>query len=325
VIELSMPQDHVIPHSYLRSWCDPQNEPGRFNPYIWVISKDRTRKDPKPPRRWFTEADRYTIRLSGGQQNRSADRTLKATEDAFGRLRPKILNIEALTRKDWVDLIDFASAMLARPKARGDHFGKFFSGLHQVVENLEKSRGAEPHTSLETKRYADNAPAATIASTMLVVPHLLSRMNMAIFTTEDPDGFITSDMPCVLFDPNSYRRPPFYRAPSLIDRGVEVTLPLTPNRLLFLSYTPIRGYVQAEQKTVDELNRRTRFACSEYFVSYRGTVKDYWFDPGKEPEDSWEKSPEGIAAEEQRQRYLKAKAEWEASVERHDDQDSLSR
>jgi hypothetical protein len=320
-----MPQDHVIPHSYLKSWCDPQNEPGRFNPYIWVISKDGKAKNPKPPRRWFTEVDRYTIRFPDGQQNRSADGTLKATEDAFGQLRPKILNLENLTEKEWVDLIVFASAMLARPKARGAHFGKFFSGLHEVVENLEKSRGAEPLTSLETKRYADNAPAATIDSTMLVVPHLLSRMNIAIFTTDDPDGFITSDMPCVLFDPNSYRRPPFYRAPSLVDPSIEVTLPLMPNRLLFLSYASIRGYVQAEPKTVDEFNRRARFACSEYFVSYRGTVKDYWFDPGKEPEDSWERSPEGIAAEKLRQRDLKAKAAWEASVKRRGDQDSLSR
>ena len=79
-----------------------------------------------------------------------------------------------------------------------------------------------------------------------------------------------------------------------------VTLPLTPQRMLFLSSTPIRGYVQAEPKTIDELNRRTRFACSKEFVSYRGTVTDYWFDPGKKPEDSWEKSLEGIAAEKQR-------------------------
>jgi len=317
-----MAQDHVIPHSYLKSWCDPQNEPGRFNPYIWVISKDGKRKERKPPKRWFTEADRYTIRLSDGQQNRLADRTLKTTEDAYGRLRPKILSLETLDGRERGDLIAFASAMLARPKARGDHFGKFFSGIHEVVENLEKSRGATPLTSLETKRYAENAPAATIASTMLVVPDLLSRMNMAIFVTDDADAFITSDMPCVLFDPYAHRRPPFYRAPSLIDPNVEVSLPLTPQRMLFLSSEPIRGYVQAEPKTVDELNRRTRFGCSEYFVSHRGTVKAYWFDPGREPADSWERSPEGIAAEKLRQRDLKARVEWEAAIKQRSDPES---
>lgn len=320
-----MPQDHTIFHAYLKSWCDPENLPGRFNPYIWVISKDgKTPPQPKPPRRWFTQADRYTIRFSNGQQNRSADRTLKATEDAYGRLRPKIVKLEDLTEKDWRDLLTLASAMLARPKARGDHFGKFFSGLHEIVENLEKSRGAAPLTSLETRKYAENAPAATIASTMLVVPHLLSRMNMAIFVTDDKDGFITSDMPCVLFDPHAHRRPPLYRSPSLVDPDVEVTLPLTPHRLLFLSYSPIRGYVQAEPRSVDELNRRTRFACSEYFVSYRGTVKDCWFDPGQERADSWERSPDGVAAEKQRQEWLKAKAEWEASRKPRDSHDSLS-
>jgi len=40
---------------------------------------------------------------------------------------------------------------------------------------------------------------------------------------------------------------------------------------------------------VDEFNRRTRFQCSEYFVSNSNATKPIWFDPGVEPEDSWRK------------------------------------
>ena len=37
------------------------------------------------------------------------------------------------------------------------------------------------------------------------------------------------------------------------------------------------------------MNRRTRFSAYEYFIVNSNTKKDIWFDPGIEPEDSWEK------------------------------------
>ena len=37
-------------------------------------------------------------------------------------------------------------------------------------------------------------------------------MHMAILNTDDEVGFLTSDQPCVWFDPEAYKRPAMYRS-----------------------------------------------------------------------------------------------------------------
>src|SRR5260370_12765669 len=315
---------HTIPNCYLKAWCDPAPLPEKHTPFIWLISKDGKDKRKRAPRKAFTEADRYTIRTRDGKKILIAEHTLMATEDAWVRIRPKIEARAALTLEERCDLCAFAAAMQARSKGQGDHFAEFFRTVHRQVENLEKQRGAKPGLSLETGMHAENAAPSTLAMTMLSLPQLLMRMKMVVFCTTIDEGFITSDYPCLLFDPEPYKLPPSYRSPALLLPRPDLPLPLTPQRLLLFHHGVQQGYLEASQAAVDEANRRTRFNCTEYFVSHLGKLKDFWFDPGKAPEDSWEKSPEGIAAEEQRQRHLKAKAEWEADIKRRGNQDSLS-
>ncbi len=129
-------------------------------------------------------------------------------------------------------------------------------------------------------------------------------MRMVTLVTNDEIGFITSDTPCVWFNPNLYKVPPFYRHPGLGQKDIEVTLPVTPQHLLVVSHHDYPEYINVNQKAVDEFNRRTRFHCTEEFISWKGETKPYWFDPGKEPEDTWEKSAEGKRAIEERDRVM---------------------
>jgi hypothetical protein len=117
---------------------------------------------------------------------------------------------------------------------------------------------------------------------------LLSRLDLAMFTS-DQDAFITSDAPCVWFDPEGYKRPPFYQAPALMYESIEITFPISPRQILLLNRCGATGYFPAFAKLVDEFNRRTRFRCSEFFVNNRNEARATWFDPGVEPEDSWRK------------------------------------
>jgi len=215
--------------------------------------------------------------------------------------------------------------MFARSKRQGDHFAEFFRRINEQVENLEKKRGAKPGLSLETRLHAENAPASTVAMFMLAWPFLFMRMNLTILCTNAEDGFITSDRPFAMTNPDAYKLPPALRVPAP-GRAltIEITLPLTPHRALLFSHIYQPGYEEATPMMVDELNARTRFGCDKYFVSQKGIVTDSWFIPAKMPENSWENSPEGIAAEQARQRWLKAKAEYEAAMNRPSNQDSLS-
>ncbi len=307
---------HTIPNCYLKAWCDPAPLPEKHTPFIWLISKDGRDKRRRAPHNAFTESHRYTIRRDNGEKVLTVEqRTLGATEDAFVLIRPRLEARETLTPRERFDLCAFATAMFARSKGQGDHFAEQFRAIHKQVENLEKRRGAKPGLSLETRLHAENAAASTIAMFMLSWPQLFMRMNITILITDADEGFITSDRPFIMTNPDAYKLPPIMRTPAPgRDAKIEVTLPLTPKSLLLISHIYPEGYIEVPQATVDELNTRVRFGCEERFVSQKGIVKDSWFIPAKEPEDSWEKSPEGIASEKLRQRDLKAKAEWEASV-----------
>jgi hypothetical protein len=277
-----------------------------------MISKDGSKKRKRSPQKAFTESDRYTVRTHEGKQLLVAERTLGATEDAFVRIRPKIEGREELDLSEKLHLCAFATAMFARSKSQGDHFGEFFRSLNNLVEQQERKRGAEPKLSLETKMHAENAPASTIAMFMLSWPQMFLAMNLTILCTDEEEGFLTSDQPFVMNDPEGHKLPPAHRYPVPGGLTTESTLPLTPRRLLLISRLYAPGYIDATKGQIDELNARVRFGCKETFVSWKGIIRDCWFAPGKKPEGSWEESLEGIESEKNRQAYLEAKAKWEA-------------
>jgi hypothetical protein len=58
---------------------------------------------------------------------------------------------------------------------------------------------------------------------------VLNRMNLTIFATDSDPGFITSDFPCIWFDPADGRRPLMLRSES-----IEVTMQISPRSLALL-------------------------------------------------------------------------------------------
>jgi hypothetical protein len=44
-----------------------------------------------------------------------------------------------------------------------------------------------------------------------------------------------------------------------------------------------------KQTTVDDANRLPCLDCTEEFISWKGETQPYWLDPGKEPDNAWEK------------------------------------
>jgi predicted CoA-binding protein len=118
---------------------------------------------------------------------------------------------------------------------------------------------------------------------------LLLKLDLSILSTTDVLGFITSDNPCVWFDSEAYKRPPFYRGPALMYETIEITLPVSPRQSICLNRKGIKDYLAIPGLIVDEINRRTRFLAERFFVARKNQKKEIWFDPGVEPEDSWEK------------------------------------
>jgi hypothetical protein len=280
---------HVIPKCYLRAWCDP-NTPSGQCPFIWRISKDGTSKTKRSPEKSFTATDKYTIRLPNGQRNLVIEDTLGKVESDFVGVLAKVRKRQKLSASDRARLCVFAAAMHGRTVSMGEHWKREMQRLHEVVVDLEQAKNLKPIRSLETAKRVELAHQEAIAISLKFEAPLLFQMQMSVLVTNDDCGFITSDRPCVWFNPSIYKLPPFYRHPGLDQREIEVTLPLTPHHMLFISHTQRPQYVDASKALLDESNRLTRAYCSEEFVSWKGEVLSYWFDLGVKPEDAWEKS-----------------------------------
>jgi Protein of unknown function (DUF4238) len=301
---------HVIPNCYLKSWCDPTTPAGQ-TPYIWRVSKDGTQKKNKSPEKSFTASNRYTITMPNGDRNLVIENTLGGIENQFVGVLGRVRRREHLTPRDRAHLCLFTAAMHTRSIAMGEHWKEFYQGVHNQVVALEKKRKAPPATSLETADLVKHAHPYLVQSGVEVLAPMLFKMPMSILVADDGVGFVTSDNPCVWNVPNAHRMPPGLRYPGLSQPGIEITLPLTPRHMLLISYRVYPLYVNVQQTTVDDANRLRCLDCTEEFVSWRGGTRPYWLDPGKEPDDAWEKTAEGAAALAEQEKYKKWEAEYQ--------------
>jgi len=304
-------KQHYVPQCYLKAWCDPATPSGQ-EPYIWMFCKDGKNKKKKAPKKIFNETDMYTVKMPDGTKDYRFENGLHELEDIFLRIRDeKLKNKVELTVTEHVLLMTFVSAMHNRTKVQRDHhkeqWGKALDLMDKMKEWMknatpEQKKSASglrpPDANNSTLSYEDveklaKEPMQHMLYPMIQVevPHLL-QLNLAVFNTTTSPGFITSDRPCVKFDPKAYLRPPLQRTPGYIYPTIEVTLPISPNQSMLLSRSPLQGYIDADINIVNEYNRRTRFCSDEYFVVNSNITKEIWFDPGVEPNDSWAKTHE---------------------------------
>ena len=141
----------------------------------------------------------------------------------------------------------------------------------------------------QVREVAENTIHHILPPFVETVGAALLNMQCLVFCTGNDPGFITSDAPVAWWDSKMHTRPPLYRSPSLYTPELEITMPLSPSQ--FLMFTHRRqtvAYLDADDRTVAEFNRRTRFYASKEFVVRRSYVEPFWFDLGKRPPDSWE-------------------------------------
>jgi hypothetical protein len=115
------------------------------------------------------------------------------------------------------------------------------------------------------------------ANVVQIAPLLFERPYLIL---EAPIGnnFITSDNPCVWFDPADYQNPRPFGASGLISATLEITLPLSPKQILFFGNKLIVSglYIPIENEMVNNLNKRTRLFSDEFFVSNNSEIKPSW-------------------------------------------------
>ena len=250
---------HYIAKGYIRAWCDPRKA-GLEEPYVWLFDRNGpTTEMPgkrKAPVNIFWESEMYTITPDNNPQGRdlSLEHGLSRIESDFCAVRREFIEpARPLGKRERTILLTFAACSQFRTPGFREHTRNQWQPVLELGRELdERMRAATP------KQRANAALISSIGSNrknsmsmdqvqrivdkplqMVLAPHvaatvpLLSKMtNLTILCTRKVPGFITSDEPVVWFDPESCKRPPMYQGPALMYDTIEITMPISPTRMI---------------------------------------------------------------------------------------------
>jgi hypothetical protein len=304
-------RQHIVPHCYLSAWLEP-NPPAGQQRALWRFSKDGSDKRRRSPKKTFVASDRYTVLLKTGERDLRVEHRLDQIENEFAQVRRRILRGEKIMTLDKAKLAIFAAAMLGRTRRRADHWKRSWESLRggavPDADDSAESCTSPRNPSDETLPPGTVRVSKQMLDDMLVNIHpqflvdmiktsapILFQMEMLLCSTADELGFLTSDEPCVMQNPTAYRYHPIMRSAGLLQRDVEVLLPLSPQRLLVFSHTPsypVNYSLTREQTT--RVNRLLVHYALEEIISWKGELRDGWFAPeGPPPEDAYQEKTAG--------------------------------
>jgi hypothetical protein len=301
-------RQHIVPNCYLSTWLEPVTPTGQERA-LWKFAKDGTGKHRKSPKKTFVESNRYTVLLKNGERDLRIEHTLDQIENGFSGVLRRLQRREKLTILDKAKLAIFTAAMLGRTRRRADHWKDTWKDLRRVMSAFEgngegsKASGTLPPneplppgavriSAEEIDEFLVNSHPEYLANTIEISGPMLFTMDLSFYSTDDELGFLTSDEPCIMHNSTAYRYDPMMRGPGLLQRDIQVLLPLSPRLLIVFSHTPTYPFITPlNRDRVDEINRMIVWSAKDEIVSWRGELREEWFTPGgPPPEDAWKES-----------------------------------
>lgn len=308
---------HWVAKSYLRAWCDP-NTPENHEPYVWIFDRDgptSTRPGKrKAPKNIFFEPDMYTITSSsgGGDRDLSLEHLLSMIESNFCEVRREFIQpkkqlganeraaicafasaaqwrtptARAHIQSQWGPILEFAQRLDARMRLMTPE-ERALTGAHARPPPSSKGRGMSID---EVARIVEQPLQETLPSYISALTPLLMKLEFSILCTATTPGFITSDEPAVWTDPEAHKRAPLFQSPALMYRSLEITMPISPTRMLLLSHQEMPEYVDVDRRNsneilVGEMNRKTCRLARETIVVSRNEFRRHWALNIEPPED----------------------------------------
>jgi hypothetical protein len=300
-VDVKHKNQHTVPQSYLKAWCDP-NCPEGHEPYIWICDKAGAGARKKAPAKVFTEKDFYTIRLADGERDLVLEHGLSQLESRFAALRANKLDKRLpLSPRDKLNLCAFVATMFARTKSRGEFWRGQWQRVLDLGERMQESmqemapeeaakmaRAFRPSpdeedtvmTMDDVRELVEQPMRSLLPSEHAVVTPVLARMPHVIMETADSPGFVTSDAPCVWFDPEEMKESPAFGAGGLISPTIEISMPLSPRQCVFFGHLLLAsGYVRLKPNDpmIDQMNMRVRHFADEYVVANQDISQEPWF------------------------------------------------
>ena len=274
---------HTIPKCYLENFTDENGK-------VWVLDIKDKIFDVKPEN-ILVEKHFYTITIKSGEKSLIVEDTLANIEGAYISIfRDKIEKRLPLTIEEKAKVSVFIAAMFLRTKSTRENLKSMFQQLRDTIiewkeqsKNLSEeqkrvmaatpSSGGEKIELEDIDNYLNNSSeyhSMNIIEQLPGIAQIIFDMKWSIWVDEN-DGFVTSDRPVVLLRPESIKK---YGAralgstPGLLYKDVELTIPLSKNRLLLAGWLLNEDtYVNAMFDWVEKVNHRTITGSSERIIT----------------------------------------------------------
>ena len=222
---MSHRKQHFVNQSYLEAWCDPDC-PDDHEPYVWRFDKDGSNRKPKAPTNIFWETDMYTIERDG-KRDLCLERGLSQLEMEFARIRrEKLSQQEPLNEEEHVLLCAFIAAAHGWTPVQREHWRRQWQPVLKIADDMaanlkratdeqKRAMGRIPHlgssgpklTHEQVRKLVEQPTQSMLFPKIRAVTPGLVELDFFVLETDDEVGFITSDHPCVWYDPEGVQAP----------------------------------------------------------------------------------------------------------------------
>jgi len=238
-------RQHWVPRVYLRNFATEETR-DQDNPSVWVFDKDEGNKFNPSIINILVEQYLYSPLDESGKRSFSVENELSNLETRIKPTLAKFCYEEIDMSNDGIrqEMSFFIATLIFRNKSMIDKH----KGLHiNIISDIEYSERAEylDHESFVAfKQFKDNNPTKwdqfrfldekgfqklfaenLISGASSIVPAIMEKKWGLIKSSDEV--FVTSDDPLTAYHPKEI----LY---GIVTKGVSITLPLCPNRLLWL-------------------------------------------------------------------------------------------
>jgi hypothetical protein len=282
---------HKIPRTYLEAFTNSKG-------IVWVADKNYNLY-PQKPVNILKEADYYTVRFkTGGGTLDIETKFLGGIEGNYARIyKEKLTKSELLSEKEKATLSIFVASMMSRQPVHRESMERFFAEVERKIKYMRglpdhvKKRMSEIPTfttgptisaneMLEAGKDVGSLHSSLIPDTVIDTAPIIFDMKWCFLvrTTNDIDPFITSDNPFIMLNPeaeNKFGRGTFGAAPGLIQKNVEITLPLSSDIVLLCGWKLKFDceYLPVHSKDVRSINHRTMRHATTLISSDKDLLK----------------------------------------------------
>lgn len=274
-------QHHTVPSSYLENFVDGSG-------HVWVLDMEDNIFNTQP-KSILKERHFYSLTNDDGSKNMVVENVLASIEGDFATVyREKFSQDLFLKNEERVAVSVFIAALITRTRPYRDHLKKSLDDVRDWMEGWEKrtlteeeqrTLDATPSSGgasidLDTLRggleHFDEHHSASILRSLSHSAALIYHMKWSVWIN-DSHGFITSDDPVVLLRPASIKKfgvGTFGSAPGLKWKDVELTLPLSKDRLLLAGWIlNDDSYIEVGDDLARNIDHRTITHARERIIS----------------------------------------------------------